>query len=72
MSKKFITMITASEKFLSFDGLVGDAKQFVDDVRRVYNEAGENMPKVLNDFIFNIEVKLQYAGVLNKDFNEIK
>lgn len=73
MSKKeTITMITTSEKYLSFDGYVGDAKSFVDDVRGTYNKAGEDMPKVLNDFIFNIEVELQFAGVLDKDFNEIK
>ena len=73
MSKKeTITMITTSEKYLSFDGYVGDAKSFVDDVRGTYNKAGEDMPKVLNDFIFNIEVELQFAGVLDKDFNVIE
>lgn len=70
--KKTITIITTSEKYLSFDGYVGDAKSFVDDVRGTYNEAGSDMPKVLNDFIFNIEVELQFAGVLDKDFNVIK
>jgi len=71
-SEKYLTMITASEKYLSFDGYVGDAKSFVDDVRETYNKAGEDMPKVLNDFIFNIEVELQFAGVLDKDFNVIE
>jgi hypothetical protein len=70
--KKTITIITASEKFLSFEGHVGDAKRFVDEIRETYNKAGEDMPKVLNDFIFNIEVELQFAGVLDKDFNVIK
>ena len=70
--KKTITTITASEKFLSFDGLVEDAKHFVDEVRETFDEAGSDMPKVLNDFIFNIEVELQFAGVLDKDFNVIK
>ena len=70
--KKTITTITASEKFLSFDGLVEDAKHFVDEVREDYDEAGSDMPKVLNDFIFNIEVELQFAGVLDKDFNVIE
>ncbi len=68
--KKTITIITASEKFLSFKGLVGDAKHFVDDIREDY--IGSDMPKVLNDFIFNIEVELQYAGVLDENFNVIK
>lgn len=73
MSKKeTATIITASEKFLSFEGLVGDAIHFVDNVRGTYNRAGEDMPKVLNDFIFNIEVELQHSGVLDKDFNEVK
>jgi hypothetical protein len=70
--KKTITRITTSEKFLSFDGLVGDAKNFVDEVREDYDKAGSDMPRVLNDFIFNIEVQLQYVGVLDKDFNVIK
>jgi len=29
------------------------------------------MPKMLNDFVFNIEVALQDAGVLDQDFNEV-
>ena len=70
--KKTITTITASEKFLSFNGLVEDAKSFVDEVREDYDEARSDMPKVLNDFIFNIEVELQFAGVLDKDFNVIE
>lgn len=70
--KKTVALIKAVEKFLSFDGHVGDARSFVDNVRETYNEARKDMPKVLNDFIFNIEVKLQYAGVLDKDFNVIK
>lgn len=70
--KKTITTITAFEKFLSFDGLVGDAKRFVDQVRESYNETGNEPPKVLSDFIFNIEVELQFAGVLDENFNVIK
>jgi len=30
------------------------------------------MPKMLNDFVFNLEVALQNAGVLDEWFNEIK
>lgn len=66
------TLLITSEKFLSFYGFVGDAKRFVDEIRETYNKAGEDMPKVLNDFIFNIEVQLQYLGVLDKDFNVIE
>jgi Protein of unknown function (DUF2591) len=66
------TIIQASEKCLSFNGLVSDAKNFVTEVRGTYNRAGEDMPKVLNDFIFNIEAELQFEGVLDKDFNVIK
>ena len=70
--KKTITTITTSEKFLSFDGLVGDAMHFVNEVRETFDEAGSDMPKALNDFIFNIEVELQFAGVLDENFNVIK
>jgi len=27
------------------------------------------MPKVLNDFVFNLEVALQNAGIFDQDFN---
>ena len=48
------TLIHAREKYLSFDGLPADALSFVDSIRSVYD--GGDMPKVLNDFVFNIEV----------------
>ena len=64
------TLIHAREKYLSFDGLPADALSFVDSIRSVYD--GGDMPKVLNDFVFNIEVALQNAGVLDVDFNLIE
>jgi hypothetical protein len=30
------------------------------------------MPKVLNDFVFNLEVALQNAGIYDQDFNLIE
>jgi len=65
-----VELIHAREKYLSFDGLPNDALSFVDSIRSVYD--GGDMPKVLNDFVFNIEVALQNAGVLNVDFNLIE
>lgn len=62
--------IKASEKHLSFDGHPSDAIRFVDEIRETYNEAGRDMGKTLNDFIFNIEVALQDAGYLDEDFNK--
>jgi hypothetical protein len=63
--------IKTSEKYLSFDGPHQDALRFVQEIRQTYDEAGMDMGKVLNDFVFNIEVCLQNAGVLDGDFNEI-
>ena len=64
-----IIKIKASEKYLSFDGYVGDAIRLVDSLHEAYH--GKDMPKVLNDLVFNIEVGLQDAGVYDEDFNLI-
>jgi hypothetical protein len=62
--------IKASEKYLSFDGHPNDAIDFVDEIHETYDEAGTDMGKTLNDFIFAIEVALQNAGYLDEDFNK--
>jgi hypothetical protein len=62
--------IKASEKYLSFDGYASDAVRLVDSLHEAYY--GKDMPKVLNDFVFNIEVALQDVGVYDQDFNLIK
>ena len=62
--------IQAREKYLSFDGLAPDAIRLVDSLHEAYY--GLDMPKVLNDFVFNIEVALQNAGIYDEDFNLIK
>jgi hypothetical protein len=64
--------INAQEKYLQFDGLSADALSFVESIRSVFNDAGNDMPKALNDLVFNIEVALQNAGVLDDDFNLIE
>jgi hypothetical protein len=65
-----VDRIYAQEKYLKFEGLPADALSYVDSIRSVY--AGSDMPKVLNDFVFNIEVALQNIGVLDEDFNLIE
>lgn len=62
--------IEAREKYLFFDGLAGDAIRLVDSLHEAYY--GSDMPKVLNDFVFNIEVALQNAGIYDEDFNLIE
>ena len=61
--------IHAQEKYLTYDGFAEDAINLVDSLHAAYY--GEDMPKVLNDFVFNIEVALQNAGILDQDFNLI-
>ena len=61
--------IKASNRQLSFDGDTQSAFMFVESIQNAYLENGIDMPKLLNDFIFNIEVSLQDAGVLDNDFN---
>jgi len=64
--------IHAQEKYLRFDGLPADALSFVESIRTVFDESGSDMPKVLNDFVFNLEVALQNEGILDDDFNLIE
>lgn len=58
------------EKYLRFDGLAQDALSFVEFMREIQDE-GIEFPKVLNDFVFSIEVALQREGVLDEDFNPV-
>jgi hypothetical protein len=62
-------MITAQEKYLTFKGYETDALSLVEGLRFAFSNS--DMPKVLNDFVFNIEVALQNAGFLDADFNEV-
>ena len=64
-------MITAQEKYLTFKGYESDALNLVGELRSAFDASGGDMPKVLNDFVFNIEVSLQNAGILDDDFNEV-
>ena len=61
--------IQASEKALSFNGDSDTAIHLVDSLRAAYEGNGMELPKMLGDFVFNIEVALQNAGVLDDDFN---
>jgi hypothetical protein len=64
-------LIKAQERALSFNGDIHTAIDLVDSLRAAYEGNGMDMPKMLNDFIFNIEVALQNAGALDQDFNEV-
>jgi hypothetical protein len=63
--------IIASEKSLTYKGDTDYALLLVNETRKAYAIAGMDMPKMLNDFVFNIEVELQYAGVLDDNFDPI-
>jgi hypothetical protein len=65
-------MISVHEKYLSFDGHPSDAHTLVGHLRDVHGQSGSDMPKVLNDFVFNLEVQLQNIGYLDESFNLIK
>ena len=60
-------IIQASEKALSYQGDAEYALRLVESMREAYD--GNDMPKMLNDFVFSIEVALQNAGVLDENFN---
>lgn len=60
-------MIQVRERCLYFDGDTDTALRLVESLRDAYD--GTDMPKMLNDFVFNIEVELQDVGVLDQDFD---
>jgi hypothetical protein len=62
--------ITAREKYLQYEGYAEDAIALINSLHEAY--FGIDMPKVLNDFVFNIEVALQDAGIYDHDFNLIR
>jgi hypothetical protein len=61
--------IQTREKYLSYSGDADYALRLVQEIQMAF--FGTDMPKMLNDFIFNIEVALQNEGVLDEDFNEV-
>ena len=63
-----MTIIEASEKALSFKGDADTALRLIANLRETYGCV--DMPKMLNDFIFNMEMALQNAGVLDENFEE--
>jgi len=63
-------MIQASEKALSFNGDSDTALRLIDSLRDAYDD--KEMPKMLNDFVFNLEVALQNAGMRDQWFGEVK
>ena len=63
--------IKASNRQLSFDGDTQTALMLIESIHGAYLDQGIDMPKLLNDFIFNLEVALQDANVLDQDFNVI-
>lgn len=64
-------VITTREKYLSYKGDTDYALELNDEIRKAFAIAGMDMPKMLNDFLFGIEMQLQREGILDKDFNEV-
>jgi len=62
-------LIHAENRALTFHGDSQSALALVNSVRDAYGH--DEMPKLLNDFIFNLEVALQDAGVLDEWFSEV-
>jgi hypothetical protein len=65
-------LVHATEKALTFNGDAQSALQLVDSLRYAYEQSGMEMTKSLSDFVFNIEVALQDAGVLDEHFNKVQ
>jgi len=62
-------LIHAENRALTFNGDSQSALALVNSVRDAYGH--DEMPKLLNDFIFNLEMALQDAGVLDEWFSEV-
>lgn len=63
--------IKTQEKYLSYKGDTDYALRLTNEIRAAFAIAGMDMPKMLNDFLFSIEVELQHAEVLDENFNEV-
>jgi len=63
--------IEASENYLSYSGDIAYALEITKSLRHAYDDSGAEMPKMLSDFVFNIEVELQRHGIIDEDFNEV-
>jgi hypothetical protein len=66
MKNKQISVTSTS---FSFNGYAGDAHEFVIHIQKIHNELSIDIPKDLNDFIFEIEVELQNVGYLDENFD---
>lgn len=66
-----MTTITVENWGLSFTGTVKEAWNLVEELRAAYSDAGSDMGKTLNDFVFSIEMELQNAGFLDENFTRI-
>jgi membrane-associated HD superfamily phosphohydrolase len=62
--------ILVKEQYLQFNGHPVEAMAFVNDVRNTHKEAGWDMNKTFNDFVFKIKKELQRNKFLDEDFNE--
>jgi hypothetical protein len=58
-------------KYLSFEGTNEDAYNLITELHEVYNNAGADMNKTLNDWIWAIELMLQNRGFIDENFNLI-
>lgn len=65
-----MAIIKVGEKGLSYEGDAEYAYRLIESIREAYGY--NEMPKMLNDFVFNIEVTLQNVGVLDEWFNKIE
>jgi hypothetical protein len=63
--------INVREKYLTYSGDTDYALRLNNEIRQAFAIAGMDMPKMLSDFLFSIEVQLQNVGVLDEDFNEV-
>ena len=64
-----MTTITVREKFLSFEGIAEDALGLIATMREAC--AGQELPKVMSDFLFSIEAELQRHGFLGENFEPL-
>lgn len=64
-------IIKVQEKYLKYSGDTDYALRLNSEVRAAFAIAGMDIPKMLNDFLFGIEIALQNEGILDENFNEV-
>jgi len=61
-----------SNGFLTYNGSIQSAFEITDSIRTAFAKSGNEIPGILGNFLFHVEVALQEEGFLDADFEPVK